>query len=106
MGPSPVWRVPPAAILHWREWDREFVVYHEQSGDTHRLNEVGARVLKLLVEAPATAVDLLARIAADSAAPGAVPASVVDSLLVRFNDLGLIEPHDDHPAGTAASGPR
>jgi len=47
------------ARLRWREWDDEFILFHEQSGNIHHLNLFGATALKNLLAAPAS-IDSLA----------------------------------------------
>jgi PqqD family protein of HPr-rel-A system len=102
MNSARVWRVPPAAILHWREWDREFVLYHEQSGDTHRLNLAGATAIRLLLTAQMTTAEVAGRLAQT---PGAdsqtVSQAAIDDLLTRLSDLGLVESLHDHAADPA-----
>jgi PqqD family protein of HPr-rel-A system len=107
MGRSPLWSVPPASVFHWREWDQEFVVYHQQSGDTHRLNRLGARLLTLLIERPRTAAELMAEISDDfGPAQGLDSPSAVEALLLRLADLGLIESRYDDPPDAGAAGSR
>jgi PqqD family protein of HPr-rel-A system len=107
MGRSPLWSVPSAWVLHWREWDHEFVVYHQQSGDTHRLNSTGARVLRLLTQRPMTTDDVTANVAADMGpAEGSDPRAVAEELLNRLADLGLITSNHGNPPDAGAAGPR
>ena len=95
MVPSAMWRVPHASKLHWRQWDQEFVVYHEGSGDTHRLNELAARALQTLC-ADALSVEALAnRLAQDvPVPPDGTPSTTLAELLGQLLELGLIEPAD------------
>lgn len=101
MGPTPNWRVPSNSVFHWREWDSEFVVYHENSGDTHRLSAVGARALQHLAAQPMTAVALVNRLSDELGLGGPEFTATVDDLLARFRDLGLIEPQHDAPDAAA-----
>lgn len=101
-----MWRVPPAATLHWRDWDDESVVFHEQSGDTHRLNRVGASVLRLLATMPMTAADLVRRLSDGSAGDHVPTQPLIDDLLTRLSDVGLVESLNDDPARAAAPGTR
>jgi PqqD family protein of HPr-rel-A system len=90
--------VVPGSSFRWRHWDDEFVLYHEQSGDTHLLNPLAARALEFLNRTPLSADDLAGRLAAAfelDAVPKLDLASAVTQLLARFSDLGLIEPADD-----------
>jgi PqqD family protein of HPr-rel-A system len=89
----PAWRVPAHSRFHWRSWDDEHVVYHVNSGDTHRFNAVGARALHLLIAAPRTAPELAECLRDEF--PGEAEASTlvtVDELVQRFERLGLVEP--------------
>ena len=45
---SAAWRVSSGSTFRWRQWDDEFVLYHDESGDTHRLNALSARALEHL----------------------------------------------------------
>jgi PqqD family protein of HPr-rel-A system len=45
-----VWR--PSGPIAWRRWDGQFVVFHEPSGDTHQLSDLGGRVLLALAANP------------------------------------------------------
>ena len=62
---EPQWRVVPGSRFRWREWDGEFVLYHENSGDTHRLNALGARALAMLGASPVGTAELSERLAHD-----------------------------------------
>ena len=97
MVPVSLWRVPHASALHWREWDGEFVVYHEPSGDTHRLNTLAARVLHLLIAEEMSQETLTARLVGNDGEQtpdlrdGEEPRAVLVDLLHRLAELGLIE---------------
>jgi PqqD family protein of HPr-rel-A system len=101
MGHSPTWRVPSDSVFHWRNWDDEFVVYHENSGDTHRLNALGAGALRQLCDRPCSAPELVTRLALEFGVPAdASLHATVDTLLTELQDLGLVESGPD--AGPAA----
>jgi len=94
-GDGKAWRVVPGSTFRWRGWDDEFVLYHDESGDTHRFNAVGARALEALGRSPLPITDLAARLAGEF--PGAVDDTIlptIEELVRRFHDLGLIEPVD------------
>ena len=59
-----IYRVNPAARLHWREWDGQHVVYDDASGDTHLLDDFGTRLVHRLGGAPQR-LDELAAACAD-----------------------------------------
>jgi PqqD family protein of HPr-rel-A system len=101
MGQPPTWHVPPDSVFHWRNWDDEFVLYHENSGDTHRLNALGASALRQLCDRPCSAPELVARLALEFGVPAdASLHATVDTLLTQLQDLGLVETHSN--AGPSA----
>jgi PqqD family protein of HPr-rel-A system len=89
---SATWYVPHAAFLRWREWDGEFVLYHELSGDTHRLNILAASALRMLIAEPMSA-ELLSMRLARAQSPESRPQSPepIADLLSRLSALGLID---------------
>ena len=90
---SPAWRVPTHLSFHWRSWDNEYVVYHVNSGDTHRLNAAGARALRLLVESPRTTHELAECLGDEFPGDAGEPIlATVEELVRRFEQLGLVEP--------------
>jgi PqqD family protein of HPr-rel-A system len=90
---EPQWRTVPGSLFRWREWDGEFVLYHESSGDTHRLNPLGARAVMLLLASAAGVGELSGRLATEFALEGDAELTVsVDRLLLHLYGLGLIEP--------------
>jgi PqqD family protein of HPr-rel-A system len=90
-----MWSVLHVQDLHWREWDREFVVYDERSGDTHRLNSLAAFVLRALGDGSQTVELLAQRASSDLSIPlDSELTSTVDTLLHQLSDLGLIERSD------------
>ena len=89
----PVWRVTANDRFLWRSWDGEQVVYHADSGDTHRLNALGAQALHLLIAGPRTTAELVEHLRADCPGePDASIVAIVNELVSRFERLGLIEP--------------
>jgi PqqD family protein of HPr-rel-A system len=82
----PRWRVASDAVFVWRQWEQEFVLYHENSGDTHRLNAVSAQIVRLLAHDPLTTSEISTRLGDESnGGDGLAP------LLRHLFDLGLIE---------------
>jgi PqqD family protein of HPr-rel-A system len=101
-----MWRVPAGRELRWRSWDGEELVYHANSGDTHRLNAVGAAVLRA-IDGPALGTpDLVDRVAAALAVDRNTLIAPVAELLARFEDLGLIESVDEPGPRAHDSRPR
>jgi PqqD family protein of HPr-rel-A system len=103
MSNQPAWRVVPGSRFRWREWDDEFVLYHENSGDTHRLSLLGARALSRLHESPLGPDDLSAGLAAEFSLDADPQfAATISRLLAHLCDLGLVEPvttDDDRKLG-------
>jgi PqqD family protein of HPr-rel-A system len=89
------WRAATGSF-RWRNWDDEYVLYHEESGDTHRLNPLGARVLQRIAETPIDARTLQADLASEFAIedPAAVEARLTE-LINHQHAHGLIEHTDD-----------
>ena len=102
MGGS-VWRVPTGRELRWRSWDGEQLVYHVNSGDTHRLNAVGASILQAIDSAGIETTQLVDRVAAELQVDRRTLIGPVAELLARFEDLGLIESVDEPGARSRAS---
>ena len=47
------WAIADHAALTWREWDGEFVIYDDRSGQVHRLEGLAAEIFETLLAAPA-----------------------------------------------------
>jgi len=100
------WRVSQSK-LRFRSWDDEVVVYHEESGDTHRLNAIGARALEHLTQGPLRAGELAQRLRDEFGATGAADvdfAATVDQLLGQLHEVGLVE-EAERPPGNDQSSP-
>jgi PqqD family protein of HPr-rel-A system len=54
-----MWRLTPGQTLRFRQFDDEFVIYNDLSGDTHLLGDDAAHVLSVLQHGPASADTLL-----------------------------------------------
>lgn len=73
-----VWRITPGQALRRREWQGEYVLYNDISGDTHLLDAGAIDLLLALQQAPT----------AESA-----PVDADDgALLAQLQALSLIEP--------------
>ena len=91
---APRWRsVGPNAIA-WREWDGEFVVRNERTGNSHLLGTLAGRVLGILLDAgePLATAEIAARVEKDypDASTGG-EAVAIDRTLAEFHRLGLAE---------------
>lgn len=83
-----VWRISPGQALRFREWQGEYVLYNDISGDTHLLGPDPIDLLLTLQAAPLAESALPARFgAADN--PGD---DAGNSLLAQLEALSLIEP--------------
>ncbi len=91
---APRWRsVPPHAVT-WREWDGEFVVRNERTGNSHLLGPLAGRVLGVLLEAggPLEAAEIATKL--DEAFPATQhcgQAGAIAETLAEFHRLGLAE---------------
>jgi PqqD family protein of HPr-rel-A system len=75
-------------------------VYHEDSGDTHRLNAIGAAALKHLIASPLSAADLTNRLASEFGLSADDAFSrTIGELVARLAEAGVIARADDpsHP---------
>ena len=92
MTPVPTWRVPPGSTFHWREWNGDYVLYHEQSGDTHFLSAFAARVVECLGAEPLAEDALCQSLSADyTGNPGSTMPEAMRALLAQLEELGLVE---------------
>jgi len=72
------------------------VLYHDQSGDTHRLNPLGARAIEYLAEGALRAEHLAGRLATEFEVPlDDEFTATIARLVESFYDLGLVERLDD-----------
>lgn len=74
------WRLVPGQLLRAHQWDDEFVVYNDLSGDTHLVDAAAMAILLALQAAPGGLV------LPDDDAPGAL-----DELLGTLEITSLIE---------------
>jgi len=88
-----VWRVPLRNMFSWRVWDDEFLVYNTASGQTHHLNFLAGEALRSLEAEPASASELVCRLADQfEIAQDSPPLQTIDRLIREFDELGLIAP--------------
>lgn len=86
------WRLDRRAVLHWRRFEDEWVVFDSGSGDTHRLDIVSAAALMCLESEPNDLGGLLAVLASELDLPVEEGlSSKLESLLQQLSILGLIE---------------
>ena len=87
------WQVTRGRRLFWKVWDDEFVFYDVASGDTHLIDIVSGEALKNLINSPASAGELSAKIESAFELAGDTNLSThLANLLTKLQELGLIEP--------------
>lgn len=57
-----IWRAIPGQALRHREWNDEFIVYNNLSGDTHLLDGSAMLLLRAVAAEPDTAAALAQRL--------------------------------------------
>ena len=89
---SVLWQVVPGQHLAAREWDDEFVLYNNLSGDTHLLDGDSMALLTHLQSAPADIAALVAAFAAsvEQEDVTALPDTMA-TLLDQLKKLYLVE---------------
>jgi PqqD family protein of HPr-rel-A system len=90
-----VWRLIPGQSARQRQWDDEFVVYNNLSGDTHLLGVHAMHVLRKLqhggpADAPALAASLQTLLGAGEDHDDL--AAEIDVILGDLHRLALVEP--------------
>jgi PqqD family protein of HPr-rel-A system len=89
----PIGRSWKTTKLAWKSWDDEVVVFNFASGDTHLLNPVAARALRILEQKPLTAREVSQQLASSDTLPADEQLiEHVENLLSRLDEMGLIEP--------------
>ena len=89
------WKIAPDACLRFAEWDNEFVVYNEFSGDTHLLDTTAAHILFRLKQEPLDAVALarsLLLVADQPATDSSGLLPQITHILSELHAIALIEP--------------
>ncbi len=87
-----MWQVMPGQALRVRQFDAEWVLYNDLSGDTHLLGESAMHLLGVLRHAPAPRAALHASLAAAlETAPDLAFAAEADALLATLAGYFLIQ---------------
>jgi PqqD family protein of HPr-rel-A system len=87
------WQIPSGLELLWRSWDeREFLVYHCASGDTHLLDAAAARLLRSLSRGPVNTDELRRQVADSGPVFAEESADYIAELLDELHTLKLVEP--------------
>lgn len=87
--PDPVYHAPPAATLLRTPLDLLDAIYDRRSGLTHLVGEPVPAILDALAAGPASAADLMQRLADDYAIEGELAA--LRARLAELAALGLVE---------------
>jgi len=90
--PARLWRIPPEADLHHREWDGEHVFFHGAAGDTHRFSDAASLVLLRLMAAPADESSLAILLSAAAEAEPAEAIAALTHILTELANLEYAEP--------------
>jgi len=82
--------------LLWKQWGDEPVVYNIESGNTHLISSIAAKILRRLDQQPST----LAQVAAYLASEVHIDSDKevvkhVERLLSDLDELGLIKPFNE-----------
>jgi PqqD family protein of HPr-rel-A system len=91
---APCWRSVPSQAIAFREWDGEFVVRNERTGNSHLLGPLAGRVLGVLLDAGdcLDAAEIAARLEPSASSTEASEAQDdVEDVLAEFRRLGLAE---------------
>ncbi|WP_036171771.1 HPr-rel-A system PqqD family peptide chaperone [Massilia sp. 9096] len=97
MAASETWSLRPGQTLQHRQWDGEYVLYNDLSGDTHLLDDAAVVLLQALRGGPATHAALTAvlenEFEADQGADGEALdfAAEADALLEHMKRLFLVD---------------
>ena len=94
-----MWQITPGQALRFRQFDDDFVLYNDLSGDTHLLGDGAVHVLGVLQHGPASDASLRASLAAllepepqlNSDADPDADADLAGALLDQLASLFLIE---------------
>ena len=90
---SKKWRVAGSKPLRWRSWAGDFVVFSPLSGQTHSLDIVTGRVLKLIMSGSSSFDDLRLEISTFLEVDNDNHlAQTISDILSRMEEVGLIEP--------------
>jgi PqqD family protein of HPr-rel-A system len=89
--PARIWRLATGQALHHREWQGDYVLYNDISGDTHLLDQTAMEVLLTLRDAPTAQAVLLDLLDQLGVAPAPDDDDEAASLLNQLQALALIE---------------
>jgi len=83
--------MPAPGLLRWAEWEDQYIVYHQDSGDTHQLNGLAAHALMNLPERGLPSSDLTTMVAGSLGLEADdVLHSALDRALADLRRIGLV----------------
>lgn len=85
------WRLRPGQTLQYRQWDEEYVLYNDLSGDTHLLGDAAIDLLLALSAGPASRQALKARLEAGFDLDGLDADAETADLLLHLQRLHLVD---------------
>lgn len=86
-----MWRITAGQALRFRQFDDEFVLYNDLSGDTHLMGESAMHLLSVLQHGPAARPVLIASLAAALECEGAGFEADADALLASLAGYFMID---------------
>ena len=87
------WHVPNDNQLFFEEWEDEAVVYNSKSGETHRLNDLAASLLKIIQRQPGSINLFTEQVNNLYEVEDQLDLErQLNGLISQFDTLGLIEP--------------
>lgn len=90
--PATLWRLRAQACLHWRNWDDQWVVFNEASGQTHLLDAVTTAILSVIEKSPSDVPNLTSVAMQESGLHDESSwSTTVSAVLERLTGVGLIE---------------
>lgn len=92
MGAGETWQLRLGQTLQYREWDEEYVLYNDLSGDTHLLGEAAIEVLLALNHGPASRLALAAMLDTRFEFDDTDADTQAAALLEQLRHLNLVEP--------------
>ena len=89
---TPRWTIPSDTRIDWFQWGEDAIFFHEPSGTTHRVDQVGATAVRLLEDRALTKTDLAEALAAGLEVDndGDV-ATYAEAIIHQLNNLGIVK---------------
>ncbi len=95
---NPTWRLSRQDDILLREWDDEWIVYDDRTGDTHRLGGAAGEIVSRLKAGPMSLDDLVQGISASLQAEcDDTFRNSIEDTIDRLRALNLVNPADPCP---------